>query len=282
MIIETKENSLLISIITPSYMQGEFIEDCILSVRNQTYNNIEHIILDSNSTDKTDEIINKYLNSYNVIFIKEKDNGQANAINKGLNLAKGDIVCWLNADDLFFEKNVLRKIINLFDSNSNIEVVTGDGYFVDKNKKCLTPIIIAKPKYITFKYLKCSDRILQPSTFWKRNEIRLDENLHYTFDWKFFIDFYKKNFSILYSRDYYSCYRVHGNNKTFLDSSERKKEIYILLKYNNAPIISRLWAYFVYCCYLFSEKTGFKTIKMLVSIVNKVLDKITDGIIFSG
>ena len=87
-----------ITIITPSYNQGQFIEETILSVINQGYPNLEYIIMDGGSTDNTVEVIKKYSDHINY-WVSEKDKGQSNAINKGLHRATGDIINWLNSDD---------------------------------------------------------------------------------------------------------------------------------------------------------------------------------------
>lgn len=89
----------LVSIVTPSYNKGCFIEETILSVKNQTYPYIEHIVMDGGSTDGTLDILRKYAN--NITWLSEPDEGQSDAINKGWRRAKGQILGWLNADDTY-------------------------------------------------------------------------------------------------------------------------------------------------------------------------------------
>lgn len=96
----------LVSVICPSFNQGQFIEDTILSIKKQTYPYIEHIIIDGGSTDNTLEILKKYESSYNMRWISEPDNGMYEAINKGFRMAKGDILAYLNCDDLYFPWSV--------------------------------------------------------------------------------------------------------------------------------------------------------------------------------
>ena len=103
-----------ISVITPSYNQAQFIERTILSVLNQNYPNLEYIIMDGGSTDNTVEILKKY--SDKIIWKSEKDNGQSGAINKGLKMATGDIVTYLNSDDIY-ELGTFEKIAEFFQKN---------------------------------------------------------------------------------------------------------------------------------------------------------------------
>lgn len=91
----------MISIITPTYNSAEYLEDCIKSIMAQTYREYEHIIVDGGSTDDTLNIIKKYEGKYPVKWISEKDNGMYDAISKGFRMARGDIFCWLNSDDMY-------------------------------------------------------------------------------------------------------------------------------------------------------------------------------------
>ena len=91
-----------ISVITPVYNGEEYIEKCILSIKNQNYHNYEHIIVDGGSTDSTLEIAKKYEGTYPLKIISEKDNGMYDAIAKGFSMADGEIFAWLNADDTYF------------------------------------------------------------------------------------------------------------------------------------------------------------------------------------
>lgn len=95
------ENHPKITIVTACYNSEEYLEACIKSIMNQTYDNVEHIIVDGKSTDRTIEIIKKYENQYNMRWISEKDNGMYDAICKGFDMATGEIYAWLNSDDMY-------------------------------------------------------------------------------------------------------------------------------------------------------------------------------------
>ncbi len=115
-----KEN--LISIITVVKNAEDTIEKCINSVLNQSYKNIQYIIIDGNSTDQTKKIINKYKNKISLI-ISEDDNGIWDAMNKGINLAKGEIIGFLNSDDYYYENSL--EIVNKYFNNEDIDFLFG-------------------------------------------------------------------------------------------------------------------------------------------------------------
>ena len=104
-----------ISVVIPSFNQGSFIEETILSIINQKYPNLELIIIDALSKDNTLEIVEKYLDSINY-FVSEKDNGQAHALNKGFKIASGEICSYLNSDDIYID-NILWKIAEQYKNN---------------------------------------------------------------------------------------------------------------------------------------------------------------------
>lgn len=107
-------SELKITVVTAVFNGADYIEQCMLSVMNQTYKNFEHIIMDGGSTDKTLEIVKKYENLYNVKVYSKKDNGMYDAIVNGFDLATGDIFCWLNADDKFmpWAFEVMQKVMS--------------------------------------------------------------------------------------------------------------------------------------------------------------------------
>lgn len=120
-----------VSIITATYNSQAFLEQTIQSVLQQTYPNIEYIIVDGDSQDGTKEIINKYKNNINH-FISEKDEGIYHALNKGIALATGDVIGFLHSDDFYMSDTVIEHIVNVF-ATQNTDAVYANLYFVDKN-----------------------------------------------------------------------------------------------------------------------------------------------------
>lgn len=119
------ENSLKVSIITVCLNAEKTIERTIQSVTNQTYSNIEYIIIDGKSTDKTLEIINRYKDKISTIF-SEKDHGIYDAMNKGIKLACGDVIYFLNAGDYLHDFSIVEKIVSVFTEDNSLDMVYGD------------------------------------------------------------------------------------------------------------------------------------------------------------
>ena len=139
-----------ISIITVCYNSGKTIEDTFKSVQSQSYKDIEYIVIDGGSKDNTLELINQYkeIIDYSV---SEKDNGLYDAMNKGIEKATGDVIGFLNSDDLFCDDMAVEKVMNVFNENSKIDSVYADIYYVDQNNtdKIVRQWITGKQK--TFK-----------------------------------------------------------------------------------------------------------------------------------
>jgi len=130
-----------ISVVTASYNQGPFISRCIESVRREAEDvAVEHIILDSCSVDQTGSILEEYERSSGTVelnIIVEKDDGQTGAINRGLALSTGDVVCWLNTDE-WYSPGALKAVTEYFSSNPEIDVVFGDCDFFDVNQNLVS------------------------------------------------------------------------------------------------------------------------------------------------
>ena len=277
----------LVSIITPSYNQGEFIEDTLLNVKNQDYPNIEHIFVDGGSMDKTLDILKKYEGAYNMRWVSEPDEGQADAIDKGFKMAKGSILTWLNSDDYYLHEQVISKVVCYFELYKSVQVVTGNGYYVNKDRRFLSPIVIKKD-LVNLKYMKFGDFILQPSTFFKRevkDKVLIDKDYTYAFDWLFFLNIFEEKFNVLAVDDFLSAYRLHSKHKTGEDNAKRKKEIAKIIKRNFGTLkLQTLYCYIIYWLYSFSEflpdPIG-KHLKNFVKGINAIMSKLTFYRIYS-
>lgn len=150
----------LISVVIPSYNQGRFIEQTITSVLGQNYPNLELIVIDGGSTDQTQRIIEKYLDSISY-YVSELDNGQAHAINKGFRVAKGDILAWLNSDDMYLPCTLL-KVANIIKSSTEPKLIYGGCLHFYEGKSQAYGIL---PPDFDKEKITYTDYIIQPSTF---------------------------------------------------------------------------------------------------------------------
>ena len=218
------QNYPTISIITPSYNQAAYLEQTIQSVINQNYPLIEYIIIDGGSSDGSVEIIKKY-SEHIAHWISERDSGQSYAINKGLRMATGEIVCWLNSDDLM-EPNALDRVSRFFRENVNAQFLYGDGIIFYENKEKL--IQNCRPGKVDKFLLSYCDPIQQPSTFWRRkihNEIGfINESLQFVMDWDFFMRV-ALSYDLYYLPISFSRYRIHDAHKTGVGGGRRSEEI---------------------------------------------------------
>lgn len=188
---------LKVSIITPSFNQAGFIERTIKSVLGQDYDNIEYIIIDGGSSDGTLNVIEKYAGK--LTWISEKDKGQSDAINKGLRMATGDIVAFLNSDDTY-EPGTISQVANYFKKNPTKKWVYGKCRIINENDaEIRKPITIYKNlllKKYSYPKLLTENFISQPATFWRRElhgELGyLSETEHFCMDYEFWLRIGKK------------------------------------------------------------------------------------------
>lgn len=211
-ILKKDSNYPKVSIITPSYNQGNFIEDTILSIKNQDYPNIEHIIIDGGSTDKTLDIIKKYEGTYNIRWISEKDEGQSDAINKGFNIARGEIIGWLNSDDIYVFKDAIKSVVNVFQLHPEVDLIYGDVITINKENiiKRVSPLFD-----FNYKILLRYDFIAQPSLFFRSEVIKknkLKKELNYAMDYEFWLRLARK-YKFLYINKIIAADRNHAQRK---------------------------------------------------------------------
>src|ERR1043165_7317408 len=140
----------LVSIITPSYNQAAYLEQTIQSVLTQDYPRIEFMVIDGGSTDASVEIIKKYADRL-AYWVSEKDSGQAEAINKGLTRAKGEILAWLNSDDYYLPNTILA-VVRCFDENPDVDLIYGDMLAVDGDGRIIN---LLKYKQLSLEDLLC-------------------------------------------------------------------------------------------------------------------------------
>ena len=224
------ENLPKITIITPSFNQGQFIEQTIQSVIAQNYPNLEYIIIDGGSTDNTLEIIKKYADFIH-FWVSEPDNGQSDAINKGLKHATGDVFNWLNSDD-YYLPNALLTVGNAF-KNPDLNVLCGNELVLLPNgalTKTTNPPTIIKP---SLEETMAIANICQPPTFFRLSAFKqlgdVSERLHFCMDADMWLRYLSEFglFQVEKTDAILNVFRVHTDSK-----SSSKKRIYYTDRFN--------------------------------------------------
>ena len=212
------EGKPLISIITVVYNGKEFLEETIESVINQTYDNVEYIIIDGGSTDGTIDIIRKYENMIDY-WVSERDRGMYEAIHKGFTCATGQIFAWLNADDIYYPWS-LNSVAKVFEKYSNINWLTGIPSHINKNTEMIN---VEHPKYYFQYFIKKGyyrgdyfGFIQQESTFFRKclyKKRPLNTNLKLAGDYNLWLNFADDS-ELKTVKVILSSFRMHGNQKS--------------------------------------------------------------------
>jgi glycosyltransferase involved in cell wall biosynthesis len=201
----------LVTIVTPSFNQGRFVERTILSVLEQDYPLIEYLVMDGGSTDQTLEILQKYSNR--LAFVSEKDRGQAHAINKGFMRAHGDILAFLNSDDTYLPGAVSAAVEGL-QGNRGAPFLYGEAHSIDEAGEILDRY---PTEPFSFERLHETCFICQPAVFVARSAIEqagyLDEDLNYCLDYEWWIRLSRLG-QPAYIKKYLANTRVYATTKT--------------------------------------------------------------------
>ncbi len=203
-----------ISIITPSFNQGQFLEDTILSVLDQGYPNLEYMVIDGGSTDRSIEIIKKY-RKYLAFWVSEKDRGQTHAINKGFKRATGDLINWLNSDDMLPD-NALNALAGEVLKHSEAGVYFGDYRAVDAKGRLLYARKSAPFRHSALFWGRQLSS--QPAVFFRRSLLldhgHLNEDQQFCMDTEFWIRLARSGVSFQQIKHPLGITRAHSDAKT--------------------------------------------------------------------
>jgi glycosyltransferase involved in cell wall biosynthesis len=237
-----------ISVITPSYNQGRFIEETILSVIHQNYPNVEHIIIDGGSTDQTKEVLEKYRSQLAYI-VSEPDKGQSDAVNKGFAKATGEIICWINSDD-YYAPGAFNTLVKAFE-DPNVNCVAGYSILFEEGGTEIKASPSVNKNHGLNYHLRFPN-INQPATFFRRSVMQeimpLNVSLHYLMDrelWLKYLLKYGIN-HIAVTNEVLVYFRMHQSSKS--ESQEEKFDddyatiLYHLAKHYNIHQIGELLA----------------------------------------
>ncbi len=229
----------LVSIITPSYNSGDFIEAAITSVLAQDYPNLEHLVIDGGSTDPTLEILKRYEPKLN--WFSEPDQGQAEALNKGFRRARGEIIGWLNADDTY-QPQAVSSAVKFLRENLTVSLVYGHFNFIDETGQifhthCIPPFSVERLLY--------GNIIPNTGMFFRRQVIDelggVNPHLHFVLDWEFVLRVAQR-YRVCQAPVVWGNFRITTGTKSVTRSDHFWPEIIPILEEITGPE-SRLSAY---------------------------------------
>jgi glycosyltransferase involved in cell wall biosynthesis len=206
----------LVSIVTPSLNQGQFIEEAILSVREQDYQRIEHIVFDGGSTDQTLGVLARYPH---LRWVSEPDQGQADAVNKGFAMARGEIFGWLNADDYYLSGAVTAAVALMREIGCGL--VHGGWRQIDESGATIGDVAAVPFDYR--RQLEVENRVAQPGAFFSREAFEavggLDLSYRYAMDYELWLKLGAR-FEVRHVDRVQAAYRYHPVSKSVADYEE--------------------------------------------------------------
>jgi glycosyltransferase involved in cell wall biosynthesis len=203
-----------ISIVTPSYQQGSFIERTIQSVLDQSYPSLQYFIQDGGSRDSTVEVLKQYEDKVSG-WTSEKDSGQSQAINLGLAHTDGEIMAWVNSDDLLLP-GALHTVADYFNRHPNVDVVYGNRLLIDENDMEIGRWILPGHDSDVLSWV---DYVPQETLFWRRRVWdkvggQIDESFRFAMDWDLLVRFRDAGAKFGHIPKFLSAFRIHKHQKT--------------------------------------------------------------------
>ena len=227
------------SVITPSYQQGCFIEKTIQSVISQSDVSVDYVVCDGGSQDETISILKRY--RPHLRWLSESDRGQADAVNKGLSMTKGDIIAWINSDDIYYP-NAFKVVSAFFEDNPNVLAVYGQADWIDECDRVIATYP-TKPWY--YQQLKKECYLCQPAVFFRRRLVdqlgNLDDKLEYCMDYELWLRYGRQNL-FAYLPVKLAGSRIYASNKTIGGRLAAHREANYMLK-NKLGYSTQKWIF---------------------------------------
>jgi len=221
---------LKISIVTPSFNQARYLEECLLSVKEQDYPDVEHIVVDGGSNDGSVEILREYAAKpgwSHLHWSSESDRGQSDALNKGFQRAQGDVIGWLNSDDFYLE-NCFKYVEEAFQSKPRPDVVYGDYIWINEIKR--TYQVRREISFSGFVLLHNHMTYIgsSGSLFIARRVIGdgylLDPTYHYSMDQEYYLRLFRGGYRFRHSPNLMGAFRLHASSKTATHRERQAEE----------------------------------------------------------
>ncbi|PYQ28423.1 MAG: glycosyltransferase [Acidobacteria bacterium] len=231
----------VVSVVTPSYQQGRFLERTLESVAMQD-GALEHIVMDGGSTDGTLAILERWRDR--ITFKSERDRGQTAAINAGMSIARGEILAYLNSDDVYYP-GAIAAAVAAFERDPSVDVVYGDADHIDVEDRVIGAYPIEE---WSIERLKLVCFLCQPAVFLRRRVIErfgaFDENLHYCMDYEYWLRLALRGARFAHLPARLAGSRLHGDAKTFRSAKAAHVEINDMLKRHLGGVPDNwLWNY---------------------------------------
>lgn len=237
----------LFSIVVPSYMQGHFLEQTLKSIVDQKYPMLELIIVDGGSEDETMDVIKKFEGNLKW-WVSEPDSGQANAINKGMTHATGDILAWLNSDDCLMP-GALFRVAEAFMKSKSVDVVYGHRVLINENGQDVGKWILPGHREMILSY---ADYIPQETMYWRSALWRdvgssLDESFSFAMDWELIHRFLNAGAKFKVIPAFLGQFRIHEMQKTHAKiATDGAREMEIIRercrqKFSRHPFLQNLY-----------------------------------------
>lgn len=213
------------SIITPSYNHSEFLEETIESVKKQGTDNLEHIVVDGDSTDETQEILKRHENDYNLRWVSEADRGQTHAVNKGIAMASGEFISWQNSDDYYLPGSI-ETVRSVLAARPTLDMVYGDVNIVDRDRSMVRERHYSIPSRLIQRYH--SNFMANQSAFISADVLEavgpLNEQFELAMDVELFWKLLNYDGDYLHVPEVFSAIRVYDETKSAGDSEEQQVE----------------------------------------------------------
>lgn len=227
------------TVVTPSFNQGRFIRETIESVLSQDYDRVEYLVMDGGSTDETPTILRQYGNRF--YWVSERDRGQSAAINKGWRHSQGEVLAWLNSDDVYLP-GAISKAVTCLRQNPQAGAVYGEGYHIEEDGK-----IIERYPVEPFDRQRLAETcfICQPTVFMRRKVLEeigfLNENFHYCMDYDLWFRI-AKEYDFVYLSEYLASTRFYRETKTLGQRVQVHREI-LQVVHRHHGFVPPTWIY---------------------------------------
>lgn len=262
------DTSVKVSIVTPSYNQGRFLERTIESVLQQTYPNIEYVVMDGGSSDESVAILKSYGDRF--AWVSEKDGGQTDAINKGLRRCSGQILAYLNSDDTL-EPDAVERVVAFFREHPEIDLVYGDANYIDTDDA-------VTGRYLTAPY--SWDRLVQdccvcqPAAFWRSSVTDrfglFDDSLDFTMDYEYWLRIGRGGGGIMHLPVLLANSRLYPETKTMSSRGKIYGEIFSISR-KHAGRVSRSYVQGYWNHRLWEREDPFARVARRIPMLEKVL-----------